>query len=257
MELSNYTIWLGSLILVAFRVAGIFLVAPVFANTVLPVKLRVFMSLVISLAIVARFAQPTALPANMFDLTIAAVCELAIGAIIGYAARLIFVGVQLAASHISSQMGLALAEIFDPAMQSPAGPVGRLFHILAVVIFLLIGGHRELLSAFMGTFDSVPLRSLVVGEGFLNVATGLLGASFVLALKIAAPVLIALLLATVALGLLQRTLPQCNILSTSIPIRVTLGLLALAVSLAVLGDLMKAAVNITVDAIPEFFSQLS
>ena len=69
----------------------------------------------------------------------------------------------------------------------------------------------------------------------------MLGASFVLALKVAAPVLIAMLVAMVALGMLHRTMPQCNLLSMGLPVRAMLGLLVVACSLGVLAPLVEAA----------------
>ena len=110
------TIWLWTLIFVVLRVAGIVMVAPVFANRAVPVKLRVFMSLVIGLAVVGRMSQPLAPPANVVELLIGGAGEILVGAVVGFAARLIFVGVKLAAAHISAQMGLSLGEVFDPAI---------------------------------------------------------------------------------------------------------------------------------------------
>ena len=88
----------------------------------------------------------------------------------------------------------------------------------------------------------------------LSVATvvGLLGASFALALKVAAPVLVAMLLATVAMGMLQKTMPQCNLLSTHLPIHTLVGLTVLAASLGVLLPLMQQAIDVLTNGIAAF-----
>jgi len=101
-----------------------------------------------------------------------------------------------------------------------------------------------LVSALMQTFRAVPLASPVQPGGLLDLAVMLLGTSLVLALKVAAPVLLAMLLATAALGMLQKTLPQCNILTVGLPARALLGLTLMGLSLAGLGYLIEKAMAI-------------
>jgi len=152
-----------------------------------------------------------------------------VGLAIGYVARLMFVGVEIGAFHISQQMGLSLAEVYGG--EERADPMRPLLHLLALVIFLSVGGHRMMLSAVVRSFDTLPPLALTRAD-VLDVVAGLLGASFMLALKVAAPVLLAMLLAGVLLGLLQRTAPTLSILSVGLPVRVLLGLLLVASMLA-------------------------
>ena len=240
-ELAPYIPWVPTLLLVTMRVAGIVLVAPVFGHSSVPVKLRVLISAAMGLAVVGRLARPVTLPANWFDLCMGFGGELLIGAAIGYAARLILAGVELGAFHVSQQMGLALADVINPLKADSPSAVRGLFRMLAVVVFLGIGGHRAVVAGLLQTFQTLPPLAVTPAEGILSALVGLLGASFVLALKVAAPVLIAMLLATVALGLLHKTMPQCNLLSIGLPVRAMLGLLVAAAALAAISPLMEAA----------------
>ncbi len=244
-SLTEYTIWLPTLALVIVRVLGVFLVAPVFGEAVVPWKVRGFMSVAIALAVVARIAEPVALPTHWIPMVLGLGAELMLGTAIGYVARVVFAGVELGALHIGQQMGLGLAEVYSPAGAATSGIVRRLFQLLAVVLFLAIGGHRMLIGAVLGTFQAIPPMGFAPSDALLGMVASLLGASFLLALKVAAPVLLAMLLATVALGMLQRTLPQCNILSTGLPARAVVGLLAMAGGLAVMPTLVESAWNLT------------
>jgi len=250
-QLTVETTWALTLLLVVARVAGVVLVAPVFSEPAVPIRLRLFLSAAIGLAVVGRLAQPAGMPSNWFELAVGVGCEVSVGAAIGYAARLVFAGVELGAMHVAQQMGVGLAEAYDPQAEEPSGAVRRLLGMLALVIFLAIGGHRDLIVAVLRTFDAVPLMGFAPGQALLSMVVGLLGASFALALKVAAPVLIALLLATVALGLLQRTAPQFHIFSTGFPVSVMLGLLVLAAALAVLGRLVDAAWSMVMKRVVE------
>jgi flagellar biosynthetic protein FliR len=237
----HYIIWLPTLALVIVRAFGVLLVAPVFAASAVPVKLRVAIGVVIGLAAVGRLAAPAAVPSDWVGLGLAAVAEAAIGATIGFAALVLFAGIELGAFHIGQQVGVSLAEALDPFREESTDSLRRLFDMLAMVLFLSVGGHRVLVGSLLATYDSIPLAGFGPGQSLLNMVTALLGLSFVFALRVAAPVLVAVLLATVAMGFLGRTLPQLNILTTGLPVTVLLGLLVVAIALAAMGPILEQA----------------
>jgi len=247
-------IWAPTLALVIARVAGMFAVAPVFAHPAVPVRLRVGMAVVVSLAVGASLAAPVAVPRSAAGLAIALASQAAIGAVIGYAARLLFVGLELGALHIGRQMGLGLADMFNPSGGGPTGSPAGLLRLLAVVMFLAIGGHRDLIASLLRSFRSIPLRGFAGPGAMLSLVVGLLDASFEVALKLAAPVLIAMLLATVAMAFLQKTMPQCNILSTNLPIRAMAGMLILACCLAVMMSVVESGWTRTAEQIGIFIN---
>ena len=236
-------IWAPTLLLVTLRVAGMVLFAPVFGNSAVPVKVRVVVSVAMALAVLARLGRPVALAGGGLDLLAAAGCELLIGGAIGYAARLIFTGVELGAFHISNQMGLALADVVNPLKADSPHAAGGLFRLVAVVVFLAVGGHRALVGGLLESFETVPPPGDAAPGALLDMTVAMLGASFVLALKVAAPVLIAMLAATVALGLLNKTTPQCNLLSVGLSVRAMVALMVVACSLGVLAPLVEAATS--------------
>ncbi len=245
-DFSFNSAWWYTAVLVMTRCGGIFLVAPVFAHASVPVRLRLGMSIVMGLAAVGRLANMVTPPDHWAELAPVLAVEVAIGAAIGYLARLVFVGVELAAMHISQQMGLGLAEVFDPSKEEVSEAVSRLLQMTALVIFLAIGGHRTLIQAVLGTFELLPpgLKGLPSFGVAMQATTVMLAMSFLLALKLAAPVLAAILIMTAAAGLIQKTMPQLNILTVGFPVRAMLGLAVLAMSLAMLAPLLESAVGI-------------
>ncbi|MCD6365383.1 MAG: flagellar biosynthetic protein FliR [Planctomycetes bacterium] len=235
--------WAATFSLVLARVVGVFMVAPVFSAEAVPFRLRLLMALVAAQALAAGVA-PGACPAGAIALAAAVACELAIGATIGYAASMIFAGVQLGAFHVGQQMGLSLAESLGGDSPETGGVMRRFLYILAIVIFLAVGGHREVILSLRRTFQVIPPAQLPDSAGILDMVVTVLSLSFVLALKVAAPVLIALLAAAVCLGVLQRTLPQYNMLTVGLPARVLIGMAVLAASLAAFGGTIQRAVAV-------------
>lgn len=245
IEVYNTATILG-ILRVAPRIAGMFAVSPIFSEQAVPWQVRIFLSLVIALALAG--AGQVALPVSGGELVFCLISELIVGLAIGYAASLIFAGVQIGAFHISQQMGLNLSDVFDPQADQLA-LVGRFFHMLAIAIFLTIGGHRELIASLMSSFDLLPAGNFPQAANALGVVVGLLTEMLVLGLKLAAPVLAAMLLATVAIGFLQKTLPQVNFLSVTIPVRSLFGLAVLAAGIVTVSPLMSQIADIAFDGI--------
>jgi flagellar biosynthetic protein FliR len=226
------------------RASGFFAIAPIYSEQAVPRRLRYFLGVVVALAVAGRMA-PMAAPASLLGFAGILLVEAMIGAGIGYAAKLIFAGVEMGASYVGQQMGVSLVAAYDPSGETGSEAVSTLFRLTAIVIFLAIGGHRQLIGAMLTTFQLVPPALAGHEQTLVATVVSLLAGSFFLALKVAAPVLIALLLATAALGMLQKSIPQVNILSTTMPVRVLLGLVVLAGSLAILGPLVDAAWTLT------------
>ena len=244
MDLTGWTIWSQTVLLVAARVAGIFFVTPVLSGVSVPLRLRYFLTMVVAVAVTARLPVPAA-AIGLTDLVGGIGCELLVGLTIGYVARLVFVGVEVAAAQAAQQMGLAMAELSGRSPSDGRGVVGRMYWMVAGVVFLGIGGHRMVIGALLRTFKAAGPTGLAIehSEKILATVTGVLSVGFVLGLKIAAPVLVAMLLTTVALGLLQKAMPQCNVLSIGLPVRSLVGLVVLSAFVWVLVPVLESAVG--------------
>ena len=161
--------------------------------------------------------------------------------VIALAVAAVFVGVELGAAHVAHQMGLSLGSIYEPQGEAESTLPG-FFHLLALVVFLGLGGHRVVISGLLGTFHSIPLAGFSPDAKFLNTITTLLGAGFLLALRLAGPVLAAVLLATVAMGMLQKTMPAINTFSVGLSVRALVGLAVMGASLAATTPLIERAI---------------
>ena len=228
--------------LVAARLIGMLLTAPVLSHEAFPVRLRLLAAIVIALPVAAQMT-PVATPAAAGAFIASMVLELLIGLAVGYAVGLVFAGLEMAAGYVGQQLGVGLIEALNPTMDESPGTVGRLMSLLAIVIFFGIGGHRLLIGGLLETFYAAPVASIASAQSLLEVVAGLLAGSMALALKVASPVLVAMLLATAALAIVQRNMISFNILSVGFPVYTMLGLVCLAGAVAVAGPLMESAVN--------------
>jgi flagellar biosynthetic protein FliR len=174
---------------------------------------------------------------------LATVAELSVGLAIGFVARMAILAFEMAGQIVAIQMGFGIASVFDPMQGHQANILGRWMWILGMVLFLGLNGHHHLLRAVAGTLDLVP-----PGRGLLSAATVETvvdaGAEcLTTAMRIGAPAVGVLLLTTVGLGLLARTVPQMNVFIVGFPIKITAGLAALLLSMPYLLEVARREVG--------------
>lgn len=233
--------------LVLGRVSGMILIAPIFGTLSLPRQLRVFLAVAIALLVTPVYLDATLPPVT--DLATYGrlmANEVAIGMLLGLGVTIMFSGIQVAGQIVSQMSGLSLSDVFDPGFDENVSMFSNLFHLLTLAVFVAIGGHRIMLEAVLQTFAWAPPGHAVLGDSFVDVLTNLMTQSFALGIHAAAPLLIALFLSTIVLGLIGRTLPQINIIAVGFGIN---SMLTLAMTLLSLGAVAWTFQEPTVDAL--------
>jgi flagellar biosynthesis protein FliR len=139
----------------------------------------------------------------------------------------------MGAHLISQQMGLSLAEVYDPAFEGQSTVIEQVGFWCALMVFLAIGGHREIINAVVYSYQKVPLGSGgLASELMLNTTIGALDASFHAATRVAMPSLVAFFIATLTSGLMARSMPQMNLMSVGIAVHLIIGFLMVGVGVA-------------------------
>ena len=222
---------LGGYLLVLARVAGLIIFAPFFGSAAIPLRLRLALVVILSFALFYLVGGTFSPPSDLTGFVPALLGELLVGLILGLAAALIFVGVRLAGLLIGQQMGISLADIFDPSFEGRSSILGRLFFLLTMVLFLLLGGHRALIGSLIGSFSSVAPGTFSPASVPIAGLSALLADAYLLAIRFAAPALLAVFLATVSLSFIARTVPQLNMISVGFPVQISTATLVLIFSL--------------------------
>lgn len=243
-------------LLVIFRLAGLMIFAPLLGSTIIPARVKVFLSLVLGLAVYPavriQMADHAPLTLDLWSLAPLLFAELLIGAAIGFMAGLPLVSVNVGGLMIGQQMGLGFARLFNPAAGVDQNVIGQILFLVAMAGFVMIGGIESMILAVLHSFEHVPPPVLGnVGDPLemLSVIVGLLAAAFELAIRVAAPLLALIFLQTLAMGFIAKSLPQVNILSLGFPIRILSGLTILALGLVVLDEVVMDLVTDSLDQI--------
>ncbi len=221
-------------VLLALRVGGLVLVAPLFSARTIPAAVRTAFLVVLTvlLAPVAHAAVVRGGAAATLAITPAAfLVELLIGIALGLGATLLVGAVELAGDLMTTTMGLSGASLMDPLSGQSSTVLTQLAQMFAVTVLLAVDGHLVMLDALAESVRTLPVGGAVdvrAGLGAL-VASG--AALFTLGLRFAAPVLAATMIGNVALAVLTRAAPQLNVLSVAFPIQIALGLVAFVAAL--------------------------
>jgi flagellar biosynthesis protein FliR len=160
----------------------------------------------------------------------------------GMVMSFVFIAAQWAGEIIGQQMGFNLSEVFDPQFGAQGSLIGDLYFMLTTVVFLVIGGHRAMLMGVHRSFQVLPLLSLSVDRSLFHLIINLFSAATVLAIRLAAPVLVTMLVVDLVLGLIGKTMPQMNIMATALNLRSAIGIIVVVFGLTLSVNVMSKAV---------------
>jgi flagellar biosynthesis protein FliR len=221
--------WLVAFVWPFTRVLGLLATAPVTSGGQFPNRGKIALALFVTLVIAPTITLPTIDPASWAGLA-ALARELAIGLVLGFMMRLVFVAVEMAAEIMGMQMGLGFAQFYDTHFAAPVPVLGRFFGLAATLTFLAIDGHLLLLSVLAETFTTLPVGGSMQASFWQSLSSA--GGFFIYAaLSLALPVIAALLVTNLALGVLSRAAPQLNIFAIGFPVTLMLGFVAVLLSI--------------------------
>ena len=213
-------------LLVFLRIAAILLTAPIFNSRNIPVLFKVGLCFTVSLILFPLLnLQYSPVGFEVIPLFIGVISEILIGIVIGLAVRMLFVGIQLAGQLVGFQMGLAMANIIDPATSEQVPLLAQLNNLIALLIFLAVNAHYWFLRALVESFRLVPPFEFQFTHSLMEQLMFLASNIFIIAVKVGAPLIVVLLFMSVAFGLAARTVPQMNIFFVAMPLKILVGLI--------------------------------
>lgn len=228
--------------LVLARVAGLFSAIPIFGSRTVPARIKTGLIFAMAL-LIFPIVKPHALPAagDAISLGLLVVKETLIGLVLGLLSQVIFAAVEFCGQQVGTQMGIAMAALFDPNTQANVPTMAMFEGILATLLFLTLGVHHYFLRGIVESYQLVPLGAFHVSGELFTFVVKLTSGIFVIAVKLAAPVAVALLATSVVLGIVARSFPAMNVFMVSMPLNIGLGFLVLGASLPVFLRVLEGA----------------
>jgi flagellar biosynthetic protein FliR len=234
--------WVSGLLMASIRVAGFVVASPIFKA--IPVTGRTALVLVLGYA----FNEPIAESGDLGLLLVAGFTNAVVGLALGFLTGLIFYLFTVAGSLIDFTSSLASASVFDPMTTSRVSVFGRIFNLLALALFFLLGGDRMLVRGLGVSFEAIGVTgSISLSGGLAEIAVNLLGRMMIAAIELAMPALAALFIAEVVLGIAARFAPQSNVFLIGLPVKIFAALASVSAVLLLVPETMDGVLDIVQD----------
>ncbi len=226
--------------LLIFRGSGLFLAAPILGHKSVPITVKIGLMILLAIVVSPSLHDVTIPEAgSTVELAGMVLRELMVGLLLGFFFSLLFKAAEMAGALTGFQIGLVVAQAFDPNAGGQVAIIGRLWILLASLIFMAINGHHLVIQAFNESFQIIPPGQVLIQGGTAELILKYTSYTLVLAVKIASPVIVTLVLTDVALGTMAKMMPSMNIFIVGFPLKLGVGLAVTAMSLPIFGYVLE------------------
>jgi len=233
-------------LLVLVRINALIMVAPFFSSGVIPFRLKALLSFLITLVVFPVITSGSVkIPGSMGAYYLLVAQQAMVGIYIGFLVSVVFSAFQLSGQYYSAQIGFGINEVLDPLGQVSVPLVGQMKNFIGLLVFLAINGHHYLIEAVCRSFELAPFYgfSKAASGGFLKYMVYSFSGMFIVALKIALPVIATSFLISVSLGVLSKAAPQMNILMLGFPFQILAAFGILIVTSPLIVRIMQVALE--------------
>lgn len=238
--------WIAAFLWPLTRIIGMISVAPLFGNVSVPARVKIALGIMLALIISPTVPALPALDPMSLPGFLILVQQLIIGLAIGFAMRITFAGVEMAGEIIGMTMGLGFASFFDPQTRARSSAISQFLALLTLMIYLATNLHLVVLSTLAQTFELLPISGSFVSAGGMLEVVKWGGRIFSAGVQLSLPIVAALLITNIALGILTRAAPQLNIFGIGFPITIGVGFIMIGI---VLPYLMNPIINLMQEGI--------
>ncbi|XID96100.1 flagellar biosynthetic protein FliR [Paenibacillaceae bacterium WGS1546] len=244
-------------LLVFCRISSFFVVAPVFSSRNVPTPAKIGLAFFVSFIVFLNIGFDGSVTLDAFYI-LAVIREVFAGLLIGYVAYLFFTIVQTAGAMMDMQMGFGIANVVDPVTGISAPLLGNLKYMVMILVFFAINGHHYLLAAIMDSYKWLPLDNelfrIYYGGSVSQFLARTFADTFLLAVQIAAPIVVAMFLTDFGLALLARAAPQFNVFVIGFPLKILIGVALLVLLIPGFGPLFQMIFDRMFDALERLFA---
>lgn len=239
-------------VLVLTRVSGLVMTAPIFGSRSVPFRVRGLLAVALAMIVTSLYlGHEVPLPGNIIEMTLMLAREGVLGLLLGMSVQILFSGLQLTGQIIGQMSGMSLADVFDPTFNQSVPVFAQLLETMALSFFIAIGGHRLLIRALLETFRWRPPGVHDLPAGIVAALTDVIHQSFLMGIRAGAPVMVALLMAILVLGLISRTLPQLNVIAVGFSLNAMVMMVTLALSLGAVAWVLQERTELVIESMTE------
>lgn len=252
---AQLTAWFAAFIFPLARILALIASAPILGNRQVPARIKVALAVAITMIVAPTLNVPPDLDPASAHGVLVLVQQIIAGLAIGFSIRIVFTAVEMAGDLAGMQMGLGFASFYDPQNASYLPVLAQFLGMLAALTFLAMDGHLYMLAAVADSFHSFPIDASIPSASAFRTLAEWGGAMFNQAVQLSLPLIGALLITNLALGILTRSAPQLNIFAVGFPITLAVGFIALMLMLPFFAPLFAVFIQDGLETIGRVMQQ--
>lgn len=232
--------------LVLLRMASFIVSSIIFGSNNISAPVKILLSLTLTMMIFPTIQLAAVDTAKLTeDLILLSAREVVLGLSLGFLTRLFFFAIGMMGELVSTSIGLGAAQMFNPLMGTQSNTVEQFYTTIATLVFFSLNGHHLMLGAIAQSYELIPIAQLKLNMApFAEMAT-FAQDMMVMAVKMCAPIIAALLITNIAMGVLGRAVPQINVLVTSMPVTLMIGFVLMFICIPLLVMEMNSVLDMT------------
>lgn len=221
-----------AILIALFRISGLFIISPIFSSNNVPMLFRIGLSFFLSIA-VAQYVDVTAFDYHPVIFVWILIKELIIGYCLGFVVYLFFSAYYIAGQIMDMQIGFGMVNVFDPLSNVQVPILGNFMYLITILMLFIVNGHHRIIEALARSFQTIPMGTWIVKTEVLSILINTFVNIFVIGFKIGMPIIVALFITDIILGILARTVPQMNVFVVGMPAKLLAGFLLLSIIIPV------------------------
>jgi flagellar biosynthesis protein FliR len=224
---------------VLMRVSIIIFLLPLFGARGVPALWKAGLSMILAIILLPSVPHVARYPDTAFDIIIGLASEVILGFILALTVRMFFTSVQMAGHFMSFSMGFSMARAMDPQAEVQDSVITEFLYILSILMFFALDGHHIFIRALASSFKTIPPNGIFFDSSIPVILVKLSADMFLIGVKLAAPMIVALFLSNLCLGIIARTVPQINVLMVGLPVNLAIGFIFLIMTIGSMSPFMS------------------
>lgn len=221
-------------VLILVRLASFVSVAPFFNTANTPVRLKVGFSFAMTMLVYSLHPDMNVTYNNVIEYAGIVLMEVAVGLILGAATAFCVQIIIFAGKIIDMDIGISMAQIYDPTTRTQVGIMGNFYYYLVMLILIVSGLHRYLVAAIVETFNAIPVGGVKFEGTILDTVIDFMADYFIIGFRIVLPVFAAMLLLNCILAILAKIAPQMNMFVVGMQLKLFVGILVIFVTVGMI-----------------------
>lgn len=250
--IENYEFYL----LILIRIASFIMAAPFFSANSIPVKVKLSFSVLLTLVLIPAVPVVSLQYVGVIGYAALLIQEAAVGLVLGFMCNICMYIVSFAGQLIDIEIGLSMANMFDPMTNISVTVTGNMYNYLVMLLMLVTNTHHYVLHAIMDSFSYFNIGQAVFRENLVEMAISFMGNYFLVGFRIILPVFACMLTINVVLGVLSRAAPQMNMFVVGMQLKVLVGILILLIIIPTISTVANYVFEVMKDTVTQIYNAL-